>query len=82
MRRFHFSSMPSHVSLELRNAITVVSFYEDAQKHHRRLVESIVLPEALSSQQDIDYHVVRRHEDITSMPPSKLYLMFVEFSER
>ncbi|XP_053372605.1 paramyosin-like [Mercenaria mercenaria] len=77
-------SLPNELSFPLKDSIGVISFYEDSQKHHKRLMKSVEerLPERLLHDVKVEYHVVRRHENIPGIPHSKLCIMFVEFSER
>ncbi|XP_076110356.1 uncharacterized protein LOC143079076 isoform X3 [Mytilus galloprovincialis] len=64
----------------LKNILCVLSFHSETMNLHKQLVESAV---ARSRKRNIIViqHLVRRHEDILSIPPAIYIFVFVDFNE-
>ncbi|KAL4229605.1 hypothetical protein ACF0H5_012643 [Mactra antiquata] len=60
------------------NSICIVGFNENSQQMNTELM-TIIVPDMSDK---IFPHLIRRHEDISDTPGTKICFMFVEFSER
>ncbi|XP_076110355.1 uncharacterized protein LOC143079076 isoform X2 [Mytilus galloprovincialis] len=62
----------------LDNKVCVLSFYSESMKLHRQLVESALA----TSNLEVILHLIRRHEDILTIPPARYIFVFVDFNTR
>ncbi|OPL33390.1 hypothetical protein AM593_08724, partial [Mytilus galloprovincialis] len=64
------------------NKVCVLSFYSETMNLHKQLVKSSLASSRRGGNIEVIQHLVRRHEDILSIPPARYIFVFVDFNER
>ncbi|XP_063439838.1 uncharacterized protein LOC134721060 [Mytilus trossulus] len=64
------------------NKVCVLSFYSETMNLHKQLVKSALASSRRGNNIEVIQHLVRRHEDISSIPPARYIFVFVDFNER
>ncbi|XP_052060344.1 uncharacterized protein LOC127700739 [Mytilus californianus] len=66
----------------LDNKVCILSFYSETMNLHRKLVDSALATNRRGNSKEVIQHLVRKHEDILSIPNARYIFVFVDFNER
>ncbi|XP_067677581.1 uncharacterized protein [Haliotis asinina] len=66
----------------LDNFVCVVAFHPDTIKQHHTQVEAVLSQNEATTHIGVKKHYVKGHTLLLSLPPCKIYFVFVDFNER